>query len=559
METGLLILLLSMLIMTVSVLNFQTDPFIAYTIVMAKLIGELGSSAQASAYLSSLAASGVYGWQTPTSTLLQSLYGAGVLLAVLHLISGVSIIQLTYLPIPGIVSMCMVYLILGRVSNLVSLPGRSSLVFSVVAILSMYSYMAQDTLGRFYAFDFHAINNALYLMCLYFIIRLSEPRSSSSYFLTFILAFTASNIIHFTVPVTLIGDLAAYLVVSWLVSRASKIRGLLLLLVVISTLQSAYFTVLQTVNIQKVSSDLIQYFSGGFLEFAPVQGVAYPYPYQYQQLMLAKAYTYSAVIFVVVISVALFRMRGRSPKPLDTAYFLAVGGGITLFFSYFAYYGYGNFGFIDGWLLQPLLFLPITFIWTRQKLETRTKNDTISTAALVGSGGHDLGNRRRASRLALFTLLVLALLLAGSFTLDANGRLFYGPFVSEPGLESANLQSFSIEHLSSGHFLIGSSIEVSSSLYARLADYGAEKVLTVIPVSMVGYSTLANNTIQTYGKLRHDFNYLILTKYELTNGLHGDVLPDYVNAQEVVNVKAALDSNQNLVYNSGQAYLYELD
>jgi hypothetical protein len=362
--------------------------------------------------------------------------------------------------------------------------------------------------------------------------------------------------------------------------------GLVLLLVVISALQVFYSGFLQTLRdfySQQVLSNLIQYFSGGFLGLHPIvphqinsalpsngYGFPYPYPYEYQGLLLTKAYTYSAIVFIVVISVALFRMRGRGPELIDTAYSLVVGGGITVFLSYFLYYqGAYNFGFVDAWLLQPLLFLPIALIfrtrmivrWSRkgQKVETRT-NDHERSIALNVSNGHDLGDRPQAVRKpALYPLLVLALLLAGSITLTANGRLFYGPFVSEPRLESTNLQSFSIEHLSSGHFLIGASIEVSSSLYAQLADYGADKVLTVIPAYMAGYSTLANNTIRTEAKLRHNFNYLILTKYELTNGLNGDVLADYINATEVINLKAALDSNQNLVYNSGQAYLYAFD
>jgi len=552
---GFVIFLLSVVISAV-VLNFQADPFIAYTMVMAKLISELGSSGQASQYLSTLR---YFGWQGMTYDVLQGMYGAGMLLAILHLISGSSISQLTYLPVPGMLSMCMVYLILRRLSKVLDRTLKSAnLVFRLVAIASMYSYMLQYEMGRSYAFDFHGINNALYLMCLYFIIGLiCEPKSS--YFLAFIMAFTASNIIHYNVPVVVIGDLAAYLVFSWLVLRVTKMPRLIMLLVIISSLQSFYFTILSGVNVQQVLSDLIQYFSGGFLEFAPAQGVAWPFPYQYQQILFAKAYTYSAIIFVIVISLALFRTRGgRKLTPIDTAYSIVVGGGVIYFVAYFANYGHGAFGFVDGWLLQPLLFAPIAMIWAGQKLETTTQ-DKRSTA-FEGSDGQGLGNRRQVVRkLALATLLVLALLLAGSTTLAANGNLFYGPAVSDPGMESASLQSFAIRNLSGGHFLIGASIEVSSSLFGHLTDYSKDKVFTVIPVPMMGYSTLANNTLGTYTRLRHDFDYLILTKYELTNGLNGNVLPDYINATEVNNLKAVLDSNQNLVCNSGQAYLYLLD
>jgi hypothetical protein len=554
------------------ILNFQVDPFIAYTIIMAKLIGDLGSSGQASAYLSNLPV--ISSWQYSTYGLLQNMYGAGVLLAILHLISGGPIIQLTYLPVPGMLSMCMIYLILRRLSKLIDPRVRSaSLVFSLIAILSMYSYMSDNVIGRFYAFDFHAINNALYLMCLYYIIRLSEPKSSSSYFLSFIIAFSASNIIHYTVAVVLIGDLAAYVVFSWFVSRASKIRRLPLLLVAISSLQSFYFNILNAVNIQQVSTDLLQYFSGGFLGFGPTvatQGITLWYPYVTLAL-LEKSYTYSALIIVAAVSVTLFRRGGRRPKPIAAAYSLTVGGGIAYFLAYFVYFGHRDFGFVDGWLLQPLLVVTVAMIWAEQRRETKTADDTMSKVSFDGSRRNHLGranagdrdNRpQTARRLALATLLILALLLAGSITLATNGRLSHGPMVSDPGLESASLQSFSITHLSGGPFLIGGSIEVTSALYSHLAAYDDDQVVTLLPADISGYSTFASNTLLTYAQLRHHYNYLILAKYELSNGLYGGVTQTewkYLNATEVSNLKSALDSNQNLVYNSGDAYLYSFD
>jgi hypothetical protein len=557
------------MLIAVVLLNFQVDPFIAYTIIMAKLIGELGSSGQASAYVSDI----FQGWQGSTSLLLQNVYGGGVLLAILHLISDGSIIQLTYLPVPGILSMCMVYLILRRLSKLVDPYLRSAnLVFSAIAILSMYSYMSDNVVGRFYAFDFHAINNVLYLMCIYYIIRLSEPKSNSSHFLAFIIAFSASNIIHYTVPVVLIGDLAAYIVFSWFVSRGSKISRFPLLLVVISSLQSFYFNILNTMNILQVSTDLLQYFSGGFLGFGPTvatQGITLAYTYQVQ-ILLAKAYTYSSVIFVVGISAALLRIRGGGEtKSVAAAYSLTVGGGMVYFLAYFASYGYGRFGFVDGWLLQPLLIVTVAMIWAGQRRETRTTVDTRSTAAFDGFGINDSGistagakdsRPRKLRRLMLAALLVLALLQAGSITLSTNERLFHGPMVSEPGLESASLQSFSITHLSGGRFLIGASIEVSSALYSHLADYNAHQVLTVIPAYIHGNSTFTSNTLLTYAQLRNNFNYLILTRYELSNGLYGGATSaqgwEYLDPTEVTNLKSVLDSNQNLVCNSGDAYLY---
>jgi hypothetical protein len=557
------------MLIAVVLLNFQVDPFISYTIIMAKLIGELGSSGQASAYISGT----LQGWQGSTSLLLQNVYGAGVLLAILHLISDGSIIQLTYLPVPGILSMCMVYLILRRLSKLVDPYLRSAnLVFSAIAILSMYSYMSDIVVGRFYAFDFHAINNALYLMCLYFIIRLSEPKSNSSYFLTFIIAFSASNTIHYTVPVVLIGDLAAYTVFSWFVSRGSKIGRLALLLVAISSLQSFYFSILNTVNSLQVSTDLLQYFSGGFLGFGPTvatQATALAYMHQVQ-ILLAKAYTYSSVIFVVGISAALLRIRGRGEtKPISAAYSLTVGGGIAYFLAYFANYGYGRFGFVDGWLLQPLLIVTVAMILAGQRREARTTVDTRSTAVFHGFGINDSGistagakdsRPRKLRRLMLAALLIVALLQAGSITLSTNERLFHGPMVSEPGLESASLQSFSITHLSGGRFLIGASSEVSSALYSHLADYNAHQVLTVIPAYIHGNSTFTSNTLLTYAQLRNNFNYLILTNYELSNGLYGGATRaqswEYLNATEVTNLRAVLNSSQNIVCNSGDAYLY---
>jgi hypothetical protein len=335
------------MLMTV-VLNFQSDPFIAYTIIMAKLIGELGSSGQASAYLSNLPAP--RSWQLSTYGLLQNMYGSGVLLAILHLISGGSIIQLTYLPVPGILSMCMVYLILRRLSKLIDRHLRwANLVFSLVAILSMLSYMLYYVVGRFYAFDFHAINYALYLMCLYFVIRLSGPKSSPGCLLAFIIAFSASNIIHYTVPVLVIGGLAAYVVFSWFVSGASKTHMPLILLIVISSLQSFYFNMLSrtTSVISQVSTDLIQYFSGGFVESGPTQGITAWYPYEVQ-ILLAKTYTYSAITFVVAISVVLLMRRKRRPALISAAYSLTVGSGIVYFLAYFQYYGHGTFGFVDG-------------------------------------------------------------------------------------------------------------------------------------------------------------------------------------------------------------------
>jgi hypothetical protein len=555
------------------VLNFEVDPFIAYTIIMAKLIAELGSSGQASAYLSSLPASA--SWQFATYGLLQNVYGAGVLVAVLHLISDGSIIQLTYLPVPGILSLCMIYLILRRLSKLIDSHLRSAnLVFSIIAILSMCSYMLGNVVGRFYAFDFHAVNNALYLMCLYFIIRLIEAKSNPGYFLAFIIAFSASNTVHYTVPVMLMGSLAAYIVFSWLVSGDSRMLRLPLLLTTVSSLQSFYFNMLYGVSIAQVSTNLIQYFSGGFLQSGATVAAATPgsgtLSYEVQ-ILFARAYTYSAVIFAVAISVVLLLTRRKQrPTSIGAAYSLPVGGGIVYFLAYFANYGHGAFGFVDAWLLQPLLIVTAAMIWADQALGTETRDDTRSTATFDRHGRSDLGRskaghnwHKEARRLVLAALLILALLNAGSITLEANGRLFDGPMVSEPGLESVNLQSFSITHLSGGHFLIGASSEVSSALYSRLADYNDDQVLSVIPAYISRNSTFTNNTLLTYAQLRHDFNYLILTKYELSNGLYGGATSfqtwEYLNATEVTNLKSVLDSNQNLVCNSGDAYLYSFD
>lgn len=524
---------------------------------MAKLIGELGSAGQASQYLSTLP---YFGWQGATYDLLQNEYGAGVLLAILHLISGSSIIQLTYLPVPGILSMSMIYLILRRLSKLIDPRLRTlNLVFSLIAILSMYSYMLNNVIGRFSAFDFHGVNNALYLMCLYFIIRLSDPKSRvTSCLLAFITAFCASNIIHYTVPILLIGDLAAYVAFSWLVSRRDMMMSRLpLILVAISSLQSFYFNVLYKVNISQVTMHLIQYLSGGFLlsGFGPkvlTQGLILSYQVQ---TLLAKSYTYSAIIFVVAISVVLIRSK-RRPKSIGVAYSLTVGGSVVYFMSYFAAYGYGAFGFVDGWLLQPLLIVTVAMVWADRRLEEKTAD---KTGGRLEAGDKDKW-RQETRGLVLATLLILAVLHAGYFTLADGERLFHGPMVSEPGLESANLQSFTITHLSGGHFLIGASSEVSSALFSRLADYSDDQVLTVISAYISGNSTFTSNTLLTYGQLRNNFDYLILTKYELSNGLYGGATStqtwEYLNATEVTDLKSVLDSNQNLVCTSGDAYLY---
>jgi hypothetical protein len=554
------------------VLNFQVDPFIAYTIVMAKLIGELGSVGEASQYLSSLPV--VHSWQLTTYTLLhQDMYGSGVLLAILHLVTGGPIILLTFLPIPGALSMCMLYLILRRLSKLVDATLRSaSLIFSLVAIVSMYAYMLEDVVGKFYAFDFHAINYALYLMCLYCIIRLSESKSNRSYFVAVAVASAASNMIHYTLPLVLIGGLAAYVTFSWFVSGDVKMQRLPLLLAVISSLQSFYFGLLRSrANVSQTLTSLLEYFSGGFVEFRPTQAYALSPLYQVQ-ILLAKTYTYSAVIFVVAVSAVLFRIRGRRPKPMAAAYCLIVGGSVVHFLSYFQYYGRVNFGFVGGWLLQPLLIVTVVMIWARQRRETERAVDTRSTATLDGFGSSDSGISkavekdsmpRALPKLMLATLLILNLLHAGNITLVADARLSYGAMVSEPGLESTDLQSFCITHLSGGHFLIGASSEVSSDLYSRLAEYDLDQVAAVIPAYFTGNSTFTSNTSLACAQLRHDFNYLILTSYELSNGLYGGVtsegLWEYLNAREMTDLKSVLDSNQNLVYNSGRAYLYLLD
>lgn len=537
---------------------------------MAKLISDLGSSGQALAYLTNLQ-TGINAspsWQHSTYLLLQNEYGAGMLLAILRLISGGSIIQLTYLPIPGMLSICMVYLIMRKLAKLVDTTlSAANLSFSIVAIVAMYVYTLQNVIGRFYAFDFHAINNALYLMCLYFLIRMSEPERSSAYFLTFILAFSASNIIHYTVPIELIGALAAYVVLSWFASRPRKIYRLPLLLVAISSLQSFYFSILNRTNILQVPTSLLQYFSGDFM--APTQGSTLSLQFLLQ-ILLEKAYTYSSAIFVLAITVALFRIRGEGKTgPMASAYSLTVGSGIAYSVAYFAYYGHGNFGFVDGWLLQPLLIVSIVMIWARQRSETKTTFTAKSTATFdrsassdssISRAGEKNGQPRTLRRAVLAALLVVALLQATAITLETNETLFHGPLIAEPRLESAHLQSFSISHLSGGRFLIGASSEVSSALYSHLADYNDSQVLTVIPAYVTGNSIFTNNTLLTYAELRDNFNFLIMTKYELSNGLYGGATPEqtweYLNATEVINLKSILDSNQNLVYNSGQAYLY---
>jgi len=553
------------------VLNFQVDPFIAYTIIMAKLISELGSTGQASQYLSNLPVD-VHTWQLSTYTLLQNMYGSGVLLAILHLISGVSIIQLAFLPIPGALSMCMLYLILRRLSNLVDATLMSaSLIFSFVAILGMYAYMLEDVVGKFYAFDFHAINYALYLMCLYCIIRLSESKSSPSYFVASVIASAASTFIHYTLPIVLIGGLAAYVTFSWLVSGGGKMQRLPLVLAVILCLQSFYFGMLGRANISQTLTSLLGYFSGGFIESQQTQAYALSPLYQVQ-ILLAKAYTYSAVVFVIAVTAVLFRIRGRRSKPIAATYSLIVGGSLVYFLSYFQYYGHVNFGFVGGWLLQPLLIVTVVMILPRQRRETETTVDTRSTATFDGFGDNVSGiskagekdSRPRAfRRLVLATLLILSLLQAVNTTFVADARLSYGAMVAEPRLESVDLQSFSITHLSAERFLIGASSEASSDLYSRLADYDANQVATVMSAYFTGNSTFGGDTSLAYAQLRHDFNYLILTKYELSNGLYGGATPDglweYLNATEVTNLKSVLDSNQNLVYNSGDGYLYSFD
>jgi len=552
------------------VLNFQVDPFIAYTIIMAKLIGKLGSVGQASQYLSSLPL--VHSWQLSTYTLLhQDMYGSGVLLAILHLVTGGRIIQLTFLPIPGALSMCMLYLILRRLSKLVDATLRSaSLIFSLAAIVSMYAYMLEDVVGKFYAFDFHAINYALYLMCLYCIIRLSESKSNPSYFVAVAVASAASNIIHYTLPLVLIGGLAAYVTFSWFVSGGAKMQRLPLLLAVISSLQNFYFGLLRTrANIMQTLTSLLEYFSGAFVEFRPTQAYALSPLYQVQ-ILLAKTYTYSAVIFVVAVSAVLFRIRGRRPKPMAAAYCLIVGGSVVYFLSYFQYYGHVSFGFVCGWLLQPLLIVTVLMIWARQRREIEATVNTRSTATLDVFGSHDSGifkagekdSMPRALRLVLATLLILNLLHGGNITLVMAARFSYGAMVAEPGLESIDLQSFCITHLSGERFLIGASSEVSSDLYSRLAEYDLNKVATVIPAYFTGNSTFTSNASLACAQLRHDFDYVILTSYELSNGLYGGAtsegLWEYLNAREVTDLKSVLDSNQNLVYNSGRGYLYLL-
>ena len=536
------------LIYTYNVLHYQIDPFVSSTIISAKLISQLGSANAGYNYIHNVTQTGTPGWtwQGDTESFLGSVYGSGIILVSLHMITGAPLLTLSYLPIPYFLIILLSFLfarfVLAKIkSSNTRMPEIK--IFLIIAFLSTFALVGTDLVGRYYGLEFHAINEALLILFLYLMLTGIGDHRLRRHIIELFVLFSAMVIIHVDEPIIIEGALIVYLLSILIFGKSSRderyqrkqIMYLLIPMTIIASLQAFYFEVLGGFDFSFIDRRLLAYVSGEFTQ--PIFGQpAIPGISQIYLAFLEKFYGYLGLVYVISIFVVYFaKKRLKVINGSSNQFFLfclIVGGSLAYSISFFSYYGGFNFGFLYPSLLQLFLMLSISYLFVK-------------------------GGKRLRGFFMIGIIMLAAISSSSTIIIIYQSTVSQGPFVFELGTESSQILPFVLKNGNGSRYLIGGSIGVTSTIYRELVDSPLIDTRLVIPVTLGGYTQFYENggAHNMSAELHATLDLLVFTRHELDSGMYGDV-SSYLSSSQMSILTSTLNANSDIIFASDTSVVY---
>jgi len=527
------------LIVNYTVLRFQADPFIATSIVQAKMIEVYGSIDPGVQMHVQVSLPNWY-WQGHALAYIQNyLVTPGLIIYIASVVTGLDIGIVTYLPVTYIASILLVYIVSKEVCQ--RLSWRE---FAVVLSVSTLSFIANSGLGRFYTFQYHAYSIALHLLAIYVVVKhflVSTKPSITSPFIIVLLSVASLTTAHYKAPYELLGGLFFLTLATlitllmarfegvWRIRVLNEIKSYQFIIVAIITalfLRGFFSAFVGSVDISDVINNLIAYITTFYRTpvFVREELAAHVIINPWQALF-AKIYTYTSLIYIALLSLAVIASHKPNVCVFNNTKILwfILGGSITVFLAYFTAYGFGNFGFSQSWLLTATI--SSTSLELIRSLQRRSK-------------------RLKIILMLLATTIIVSSLIVSGFTIIR--RIDYNPLTPPPMGIHIMGRLLSLHTTNTSTLVIGGSISTTSKTYIDIALANIHLFKNVILANLPYYLDIQ----RLYNSLIEYYDLVVLTSLDLEKGIHCDITPAYLDQLTVQQLVKYLTSNNNIVLNS---------
>ncbi|WP_292460185.1 hypothetical protein [Methanothermococcus sp.] len=558
----LLIFIMGLYINTVT-LNFQCDPFIPTTIIMAKSIGEFGSITEACDYISNAAKYSA--WQDHTKDFIKYEPLSGIIVCIIAKMTGLNEYTVSYLPIPYIIYCIFLYLIfkiLYSINTKISRNQNLNIFIFFVVLSGIYAFICKFVIGKFYVMEYHGIYwvyilAIYYLLLKYFILNNNHEIIQKIFLLIYII-FITNLFTHYNFPMTILGGLIIFITACMLLkciglnllnNKIDYLKHAIPIFIILITLQNFYFLnlshagnfldifdILINTVINKItgsSSGVISSYSG--------------YVYTTQWMFFRKwwhiLFVLSAISIFITITLYYLKNKDKNVNLMSYFYTLILGRDFTWMYTYFINYG-GNLSFYlpNSWFLNSLILTPITELLNSKKIFWKNTGKLFLIGAFI---------------------LTLFLILDSSF--EAYYAISgYSPFPYQVRNDGEQSFNFLISNIDRPEIIVGS-LESSSALYAEMSKYSISKLNIIYPKPALDYMLIPGvkehksiNEIY-YSLKKGRVSKFILTKYELDKGFVGGLTVAPLTKNETKELKTILDTNENLIYDSGKAKIYDFN
>jgi hypothetical protein len=273
-----------------------------------------------------------------------------------------------------------------------------------------------------------------------------------------------------------------------------------------------------------------------------IMGTVYPYM-NYLMIFKKAWHVLFAVTILLITLVTIYGiLKGKIlMSPTSFLYLILIGGNVTHIYTYYTQYGNNlSLEIQDPWLLNSLLLFPI--------LDIKSVNNQIWKK--IGNG-------------FIACLLLTSVLLVGWTTFETGTNFGYNAFPYQVKEDGETLYDFIVKN-TDNETIISGSIQSTLVLYEHLF-YNLEKLNTIYPKFAQAYMMETGDKkhrdiYEIYQSLKTEkAAQFILTDYETKRGLYGGLVVSPLNTEETASFENLLENNENLIYNSKRAKLYDIE
>jgi hypothetical protein len=543
------ILVMFPLLVNYVILNSKVDTFIATTLVQAKILEVYGHIRSDPVNVEASLPN--WHWQDHTLGYIENgLVIPGIETYIISAVTDLDVIVTVYLPIPHIVSSILLYVIVKKICDDLQIP---QLFTFIVLLLSMFGFIANYTLGRFYTMQYHSYSVALFLIMLYVFVNLWFNHINSRYDIArsaIIVLLIVSALVgtHYHLITQSLGGLIATIVVVALYAVVKGVRNrysfitsiethLLFVLVVLTAifLQGFYISLVGKIDISKVVENIIAYFTTFYKSPIHVKEGLEPHVMVNPLYTLAlKIFTYTSLTYILLFTISIIFFEHDSGEFLSIVkiFGFILGGSVVSWLAYFTAYGYGNFGLQHPWLVVATI-LPTSLTITRRKRDI----PLITKQFLIGIGA------------LILTMLVVSSTLA-SFYLRAEEASSYNALTPPPA--GVELIGKLVTTSTTERMIITGAHSTTSRIYIQLAVLSLENLQNAV----VANSPYTTNVSKLCLTLQKRYDIVVISSMDLTKGMFGDVSPSYLSPDIVMRLTRCLANNTHVILNSNNYVVF---